>query len=432
MLNRLKVSWKDPAKRPALVLGFGAVGLAVVLLVVAIGQLTPSTPSATPTPTVSCVNCPPPPPSLVPKVLHLRDRSIFVEPVNVTGGKWASTPNDDKAEWVFGTLINYVVGLSPTQQNNDMLQALSEGDQITLDLSNGQTLTYVYAGRQFVSPTSTDIFQQSRPGLTVVLLGDTDHQRLVVTANYSAESEVGQAVPGTLTQINTPIELGNVKVTALSSRLVLNAPGVPVGSAFYMVDFAVENTGADPIDVSQFVLELRDYANQIYKLSDDASKLGPSPPPTGEVAPGMTATFLSGFEVPANVTGPVLVWNFRPTPAFKAQASVAVPLIGPTPTPDPRSRIAVQITQAYFNSDQTEMIIVGGIGNPTNAPIVVNESDITLATPDGVHAAIRGSDPQLPLTVGPGQNVSFTLRFSRLPTNTALLTILLSSFQFTF
>jgi hypothetical protein len=230
-------------------------------------------------------------------------------------------------------------------------------------------------------------------------------------------------------QINTPIELGGVKVTVLSARFLYNAPGIPVGSAFYMVDYTVENTGADPIDAGKFQIDLQDYSTQKYKVSLTASQLGPNAVAKGQILPGIAATFTSGFEVPSNVTGPVLIWIFSPQSGFKAQASVAVPLVGPTPTPDPRSRVAIQITQAYFNADQTEMIIVGGIGNPTNATIVVDTPDISLKTPEGALGTLRTTEPPLPWNLGPGQNQSFTLHFDRLPSTSATLKILFASFE---
>ncbi len=433
MRNRLRASWSDSAKRPTLMLGFGAVGLAVVLLVIAISQLNPGSSTPTPTPTSECQPiCPPAPQSYSPKVLHLRNRTISITPISVKKGDWVSSATEDQAEWVFGSVINYVIGLPATQQNNDMLQALSEADEITLDLSNGQTLSFRYAGRQFVSPTSTDIFVQTHPGLTLVQLGDNNNQRLVVTANYLPdESEVGKTVPSAIAQVNTPIEIGGVKVTVLTARLVANAPGVPVGSAFYLVDFTAENIGEDPIDASGFVIELHDYASIKYQLSKTASSLGPNSAPKGQIAPGLAATFMSGFEVPSNVTGPVLFWNFKPNASFTAQASVAVPLLGPTPTPDPRSKVSVQITQAYFTPDQSEMIIVGGIGNPTGAPMTISTADITLATPDGVLATLNSAEPPLPFNIGPGQNQTIMLHFSRLPGETAVLKIFLASFQLT-
>ena len=432
MRDRLASSWADPSRRSALVIGFLAVGLALVLVIVAIGQFAPSTPEVTPTPDTGCViNCgsaqqlvPP-----LPQVLHLRDRSIFVTPVNVAKGRWTTSSDTGKAEWVFGTFVNYVVGLPASQANNDMLQALSQADEITIDLSSGQTLHFRYAGRQFVSPGSSDIFSQSRPGLTLVLLGENTDQRLAVTASYAADSEVGQAGPGVLAQINTPVEIGGAKVTVLSARLVLNAPGIPVGSSFYLVDFTVENVGTNPLDAANFQIELQDYANQKYKLSTTASQQGPNSPPKGQLPPGISATFTAGFEVPSNVNGPVLVWIFSPQPGFKAQANVAVPLVGPTPTPDPRSRVTVQITQAYLNDDQTEIILVGGIGNPTSSTIVVSTADVSLSSPDNVFATLRSTEPALPWNLGPGQNQSFTLHFSRLPSASATLKVLFASFE---
>lgn len=432
MRNRLKASWTDPARRPVLLLGFGAVALSIVLLVVALTQLSPKPTEVKPTPTSSCaINCGPGPQTSqpIPKTLRLRSRSKSLVPVNVDKGDWKPTAEIERAEWVYGTLVNYVIGLPASQENSDMLQAMSEADEIVLDLSNGQSLTFQYTGRQFVSAGSTDIFAQTRPGLTLVLLGDNTDQRVVVNANYVPDSEVGKAVPSSLAQINTPIELGGAKVTVTSARLVVNAPGVTVGSAFYMVDFIVENIGADPLDAAGFIVELQDYANQKYRVSEAASSIGPNPAPKGQILPGIAVAFTSGFDVPANVTGPVLVWNFKPNVQFKAQASVAVPLVGPTPTPDPRTKLVVQITQASFNADQTEMTIVGGVGNTSGVPVTINASDISLSTPDGVFATIRGSEPSLPFNVGPGQTLSFSLRFSRLPGTSAVLKVLLNSFQ---
>jgi hypothetical protein len=430
MRERLASAWADPKRRPALVVGLAAVLLAIVLIFVAIGQLGGEAPAAL-TPTPDCiVNCVPgAPPPVVPKVLHERGQSILISPVNVTDGRWTFSSDNAKAEWVYGTLINYVVGLSASQQNSDMLQALSDTDQLSIDLSNGQSLTFQYSGRQFVAPNSTDIFSQSRPGLTLVLLGENADQRLVVSAAYLPDSEIGQAVPGGFAQINTPVDVGSVRVTVLSARLIYNAPGIPVGSAFYLVDFTVEDIGTSSIDVADFQIQLQDYAKQIYKVSDTASQQGPYPVPSGQLQPGIAATFTSGFEVPTNVTGPVLVWVFSPKAGFNAQANVAVPLVGPTPTPDPRSALTVQITQAYFSDDQSEMIVVGGIGNPGSSTIIVNTSDLSLSTPEGILATLHTAEPPLPWNLGPGQSQSFTLKFSRLPGTSSILKILFSSFE---
>jgi hypothetical protein len=437
-INRLKASWGDSSKRPMLIFGFAAVGVAVVLLLVSVLQLVaPAEPSdQVPTPTPTCV---PPncgvrqPDASIPQKLYVRDRTFEITPIAVPkNGNWTATANEGKVEWVFGSLVNYLVGLPGTQENKDLLQALSEADKITVEKSDGQTLEFKFGERKSVSPQNKEVFAQQRPGLTLVLLGPDGEERLVVTADYVVESEANKSVPSKTVAINTPIDIGPVRVKVLNARLVENAPGIPVGSAFYLVDFTVENMGNDTINVADFVFELRDYAGQKYRISDTASKLGPNPPPIGQLLPGLSSTFMSGFEVPSNITGPVLTWGFKPETSFNGQATVAVPLVGPTPTPDPRSQAHVQITQAYFSPDQTELIIAGGIGNPTNALVLVNPSDIVLSTPDGVLATLMRAEPALPWRIAPTDNVNFTLHFSRLPSSESILKILNNSFKLSF
>lgn len=418
-----------------LIFGFGAVGIAAVLLVVAVFQLIGGAETArpAPTPTTACVgpNCPITQPSpLVPKKLYVRDRAFEITPVAIQKGKWpVGTADSASASWVFGSLVNYLVGLPNSSENKDLLQAISEADTITLELSDGQTIEFKFDAQQLVSSSNDEIFTQQHPGLTLLLLGDDGDQRLVVTANYDVASEANRAVPSNVVSINTPIEIGDVRVKALNGRLVENAPGIPVGSAFYLVDFTAENIGTEALNAADFVVELMDYARQKYKLSETASKLGPNPPPGGQLLPGLSGSFTTGFEVPSNITGPILTWMFKPDASFKGQASVAVPLIGPTPTPDPRSQARVQISQAYYTSDQSQLIIVGSIANPTTALIVVSPADIVLRTPERILATLNSTEPALPWRLAPGETLNFTLSFSRLPSNAAILEILNNSFE---
>ena len=436
MIDRLKTSWRDPSKRPMLMLGFGAVGIAAVLLLVALTQLfgpnTASAPVPTPSPTCIGPNCPVPQSKpLVPQKLFVRDRVFEVTPVAVPKGVWKPTVSNGNVEWVYGTLINYLIGLPNSTENKDLLQALSAADKISLELSDGQTVDFTFGAQQQVPPDSKDTFSQQHPGLTLILLGQEGEQRLVVTADYDVNGEQNRTVPSSVVAINTPVEIGPVRVKVLSGRLVENAPGIPVGSAFYLVDFTVENISEDAVNVSDFVYELLDYARAKYKMSETASNLGPYPAPSGQLLPGISATFTVGFEVPSNITGPVLTWVFKPTAKFNGQANVAVPLIGPTPTPDPRSQLNVQISQAYYTPDQSQIIIVGSINNPTTALVPVGTADIVLSTPEGVLATFISAEPGLPWRIAPNDTLNFTLTFSRLPSNAAILKVLDRSFELT-
>jgi hypothetical protein len=438
MNNRLKASWNNPSKRPTLIFGFGAVGIALILLIIAALQLItgPEAAPPPPTPTAACTgpNCPVAQTSpLVPKKLFVRDRTFDITPVAVQKGKWpVSDGQDGSATWVFGSLVNYLIGLPNTTANKDLLQAISEADAITLELSDGQTVQFKFDAQQMVSPNNKDIFSQQHPGITLLLLGDDGEQRLIVTGAYDVEkSEANRSVPSNVVAINTPVEIGPVRVKVLGGRLVENAPGIPVGSVFYLVDFTAENIGEETVSAADFQIELMDYARQKWPMSATASKLGPNPPPGGQLLPGLSAPFTAGFEVPSNITGPILTWVFRPTTSFKGQANVAVPLLGPTPTPDPRSQLRVQISQAYFTSDQSEIVVVGSINNPTSALIPVGPADIVLSTPEGILATMNNADPGLPWRINSNDTLNFTLRFSRLPSRTALLTILNNSFELT-
>ena len=436
-LASLKSSWRDPSKRPMLLFGFGAVGFAVVLLIVALTQLLGGSPPPAPVPTptqactgANCVQAQPQNP--IPKKLYVRDRVFEISPVAVPKGNWTAGAGEGNVEWVFGSLINVLLGLPNTTENSDLLLAMSAEDKITLELADGQRREFKFDAQQRVAPENKEIFSQQHPGLTLILLGDDGEQRLVVTANYDVSSEGSTASGSNLVAINTPVEIGPTRVKVLSGRLVENAPGIPVGSAFYLVDFTVENISEDTLNSADFGLELLDYARQKYKLSETASKLGPNPAPAGQLLPGLSATFTSGFEVPSNITGPILTWVFKPTPKFNGQANVAVPLLGPTPTPEPRSQARVQVTQAYFTPDQSELIVSGSIANPTNALIPVGPPDIILSTPDGVLATLKSTEPGLPWRIGAGDSLNFTLHFSRLPSTEAVLQILSSSFGISF
>src|SRR5512141_167882 len=227
MIDRLKSSWANPSKRPMLIFGFGAVGIAVILLLVAIIQLVGVTGSAepTPVPTPTCVgaNCVPPPSPIVPKKLYVRDRTFEITPVAVPKGVWKPTVTNGNVEWVFGTLVNYLIGLPNTSENKDLLQALSEADKIALELSDGQTVGFKFDAQQLVSPDNKEIFTQQHPGLTLILLGNDGEQRLVVTTTYDVTDEPNRTVPSSVVAINTPIEIASVRVKVLGGRLVENA-----------------------------------------------------------------------------------------------------------------------------------------------------------------------------------------------------------------
>ena len=120
----------------------------------------------------------------MPSAIELKGKRFEVDPAEVTKGAWPyQRGNPDKAVWVFGTLVNYVVGLEANSDNTTLLQSLTEADSIKLTTLGGKTFSFRYSGRQWVTVDKTDVFRQLRHGLTLVLFGEKGDQRLVVSAS---------------------------------------------------------------------------------------------------------------------------------------------------------------------------------------------------------------------------------------------------------
>jgi hypothetical protein len=363
-----------------------------------------------------------------PSAIELKDKKFEVIPVEVTQGTWPyQRGNPNKAVWVFGTLVNYVVGLEANSDNTDLLTHLTESDPIKLTTLGGKTFSFRYSGRQWVTVDKTDVFRQLRPGLTLVLLGGTDDSRLVVSASYMAE---GEPTPSGLTaaKVRTPVEVSGARVTTLGGELVKNVEGLPAGNAYYLVDFSVTASGSDVLDASLFQMELLDAAGNRYTLSIPASQAGSYGPAGGQLLQETTLTATAGFIVPEVLPGPNVFWTFSPTPDGSAPARFQLSIVGPTPTPEPRAFVTVQVIQARYSNDATEIVISGGIGNAAKEPVTISLSDINLQA-GGTLVPVMSTDPELPWTLQPGQNLAFTIHFARPPAGTATLRMMQSSFE---
>jgi hypothetical protein len=229
--------------------------------------------------------------------------------------------------------------------------------------------------------------------------------------------------------IQSPIEIGATRVTVQAARYLpadLNTPNTP---AYFLVDFLVENISTEPIEAGQFSIELHDYAQRTYLASEGAARLGSNGSVTGTLEPGGSAMFTTGFEFPGNITSPLVVWGFKPNAEYPAEAKVALPILQPTPTPEPRTQITVELSQAHFSPDQSTMIFVVGLHNPTTVAVPIEVADVSLANAEGVLAQLAQAEPALPYVLRPGMSATLTLTFNRTPGTSALLKVLLNEFQ---
>lgn len=393
-------------------------------------RATPASPSSPSAPEILLGSGTVPLTQTTPSAIEIKGRKFEVVPVEVAKGTWPyqrDSLKGDKAAWVFGTLINYIIGLDHNTSNEELLTSLTEADTIKMMTLSGRIVTFRYSGRQWVTVDKTDVFRQIRPGLTLVLLGDNNDQRLVVSASYLAENEptpVGSAVA----KVGMLVEVAGARVKALNGKLVKDVSGLPAGNAYYHVDFSVTATGGNVLDASLFQMELIDASGKRYALSIPASQAGNYGPPGGQLLPNTTLTATAGFIVPDALPGSNVIWTFSPQAGVASPARFQLPIAGLPPTPDPRAMVVVQVTQARYSADGQELLVSGGVGNTAKEAITISLADVMLQSGTSL-IQVNSTDPVLPWALQPGQNLAFVIHFARPPAGTATFRLLQSSFE---
>jgi hypothetical protein len=415
----LRSIWSDPERR-RLALGGVIVVLVVIVLLLTRGGEPPTPFDQTPTPDDL---------SARPVTISVSGREYQIVPVQVSDSRWRPASADaDSAEWVYGTVVNYVIGLYPTEETVELVEGLEDNAPITLAMSNGSNLHFRMSGRQRV-PTEAvaELFRQLRPGITLVVLGEGGDERLVIIGQYDADQEPVTIGEAGLVRVGSPAQLGPWRIMVLSGQLAPDTANP--AQAFYYVTFTVEYLGQEPTSADTFDVRLIDGVRVEYIIDRGVSSQGAYAPPGGLVAPRNPTSFTAGYRVPPDLPGPSLVWVFKPSPDSEQSVRFEVPIVRPTPTPAPNTQITAQINSASLNFDQTQLVISGGVGNPTDQPVTITQVDVSLGTPDSVFADLRTADPPFPWVLGPGQTMGFRLEFTRPPGFTAILRIVTLQFE---
>jgi hypothetical protein len=363
----------------------------------------------------------------LPLSLTIGEAAFPVEAVVAEEEGWSyPAGSSGSAVWACGTVVNYVVMLEPTAENEALLTGLEMGDEIALRLSNGATLFFNFAQQEEVAPSDAGVFfEQFYPRLTV-LLEVKGGRWLVVTAEYVTRIEPPPA-SDTLAPLNVPVRVGDAQVTVGEGYALRSAPGLPAGTMYYLVEFSVQNVGKEPLNAGFFTMQLRDSWGNVYLLSPAASAFGDSGPVEGEIAPGETVAGSAGYLVPDTLAGPTLVWTFSPSPASEVWASVGISYEGEEEPAEP-ARAVVIITDALLSSDGSALIVEGEVQNVGGSPLVVEARDITLSSSGGMGRLIMAAPP-LPWTIEPGETRVIELQFEKPVAASALLTLLGHSFE---
>ncbi len=264
---------------------------------------------------------------VVPRTLEVKGVSFVVQPVRITAGDWPF-PDDERAvSWVFGTVVNYVMGLEASAQNKELLASLALGDELLLRMSTGSAYRFAFLDAMRVAPQASEVFRQNRPGLTLALLGDEGQPaRVIVRATYIPDSELSHGGPGAgqaaMAAIGQAVALDTLALTVQAARPVVDRQ-TPPGHVYLAVDYEVENAGGGlPLMTGSFLHRLESADGLTFPLAPSGAAGAAVLPAVIEAGQTVAGTAL--YVIPETALGQELRWRFAPAASGPA-AQVRVP-----------------------------------------------------------------------------------------------------------
>jgi hypothetical protein len=329
----------------------------------------------------------------------------------------------DTAVWVYGSIVNYIIGMPDTQENRTLLEQLAPGDEMVLTTRSETDYTFTFNSRNTVPPSNRDIFAQNMPGITLVLLGTEGQERLVVHGRYVVSEATAEN--DNVVALGETAQLDNVQITVTGASYLPDRPETPPGFALYQVDYQIQNVGLSAFDTSNLQMTLIDDLGNQYATSALAGQLGNNPALDGFVNAGQMAQATAGYQVPIGLSSSSLHWVVMRTDTG-SQVQVNIPFTGPGGGTE---GVDISLARAEVSPDLTNLQLGGQVTNLGTQPVVVTERDISLSTDDGSVYPILSTNPAFPWTVAPGQTAQFFLTFQRPPTATAIFIVLNRPFQ---
>ncbi len=447
--NRNRANWRGALANPAVLIA-GAIALVALLAVVVLSVILiqgrgddglETAVSGTPTPFGSSDSFQGGEPLVVgmsdsatisvtldsPTTLSLPGRQFNVQ-TQVIGadGTWTpATSEMGTAVWIYGSIVNYVVGIPNSAENRALLEGLNPGDEMTLATRGGARYTFSFNSRTTVPVTNRDIFAQTTPGITLVLLGSEGTERLVVNGRYVVTEADNQA--GNVVNLGETAQLENVQLTVNSTTYIADRAEIPPGFALFVVDFQIQNVGLTAIDSGNLQLALVDNLGNQYVLSPLATQLGNLPPLSGFLNANQITQASAGYQIPLGLSSNTLSWVVTNSRSG-AQVYVTLPFTGGAAA---AAGSAISLVRVDVSTDLVSLILGGQVTNLSTQPIVITESDVALQTQDGAIYLLLSTNPPFPWTVPPGQTLQFFLTYQLPPVDTAVFRVLNQGFQLT-
>jgi hypothetical protein len=363
----------------------------------------------------------------IPAMVTIGDRQFAIEPQTIAAdGLWSpQLPNDETAAWVYGSIVNYIIGLPASDESQALLEGLAPGQEILLTTRQNVNHRFTFDSRNLVPATERSVFSQLSPGITLLLLGAPGAERLVVTGRYVV-GEATSGEPGNTVALGEPVQLGDLQITANDTAYLAGRPEAPPGFAFFVIDFMVQNVGLTAVDSSSYNFILRDELGNQYVQNPIASQLGSNPPLGGFINAGQSAEASAGYQIPAGLVSPMLNWTIMNV-GTGSQAEIQLPFTGGEQA---GQSAIVSLVEAQVTQDLNNLIIIGQITNTASQPVVITREDVSLRTATGSDYVLLSSNPPFPWSVPPGQTLQFSATYQRpLAAGEATFTVLNQPFQ---
>lgn len=363
----------------------------------------------------------------MPATLNVLSSQWAVQPQNIgADGLWNPDVGEEAAAWINGTIVNYVFGLADTAANRTLLEGLAPGDTILVSTRQGTTHTFTFDSRSQAATSDRSVFSQQSPGITLILVGGSSPERLVVRGRYEvAAASSGPSSGKNVIQMGESAQLGNIQITPQANSFLTNRPEAPAGFGFFLVDFTMQNVGVSAIDSAAYRFTLTDEIGNQYALNPIASRLGNNPPLGGFINAGQSVTATAGYQIPAGLVSANLTWTVIAPDGAQVQTILPFTAGGAA-----GQSAVVSVQQATVTSDLNNLIVVGQITNVGVQPLIIAPEDVSLRTATGSDYLLLATNPPFPWTVPPNQTLQFAVTYQRpIGTDAAVFTLLGQPFE---
>jgi hypothetical protein len=332
--------------------------------------------------------------TISPNQLDVAGTIYPVVPVMPDQGRWP-LPYEQRsiAVWLYGTVINYVVGLPYAPTTESVLAGLTSADRILLTLDNGSVLAFGTPQVQRIDSGDLSPMAQDKPGLTMMMLESEEATRLIVQARYLPEESI----------FSQDQRVNGLKVEILETHVEENDAAL-----YFIIEYQVTNESDAEMNATFFDMVLEDNAGQRYTLDATATDWGEYGALTGVVAPGGTAAGSAGYAVPRTMPSPV-TWIFRSDTVSANSTRFALTYEPPLPAP---ALPDVELSSVFDDRTRNVIVINGTIYNDGESPLVVTLDNIKF-TYSGGAGTLQASTPLLPWNIGPDGFQDFEVQFSR-------------------